>query len=133
MGILLGDYVLQHEYTLGIKIDPRPQERVEGYCDMGEGWRPIVSKLLIALDQPDIKWDHHITQVKEKFGGLRFYVGSASDKAYKLIHDAEAESYKICMKCGQPGEPRNNGWITTLCQACQDKLYPNALPESPPL
>ena len=55
-------------------------------------------------------------QVKEKFGGLRFYLdSSATEKLHDAIRLAEDESYKTCELCGEPGEPRREGWIKTLC------------------
>jgi len=56
-----------------------------------------------------------IQDVKEKFGGLRFYVSGASDKVYNYIEFAEALSHRTCEECGAPGERRSGGWIKTLC------------------
>lgn len=55
-------------------------------------------------------------QVKEKFGGLRFYVDGASERHQTLIQFAENMSYTICETCGKPGKPTTGGWITTLCK-----------------
>jgi len=57
-------------------------------------------------------------QVKEKFGGLRYYMTCGSDQIYDLISEAEALSYKTCEECGNPGEERDTGWIKTLCTEC---------------
>ncbi len=56
-----------------------------------------------------------ITQVKEKFGGLRFYVSSATDEVHNYIDFAESMSFRVCEMCGAPGEPRSDGWTKTLC------------------
>lgn len=54
-------------------------------------------------------------QVKEKFGGLRFYV-SGSDKYIRgMIYMAENLSLVTCEECGKPGRPRDGKWISTLC------------------
>ena len=63
-------------------------------------------------------------QVKEKFGGLRFYVKGASDKQYELIDFAEQMSYSICDVCGTRGKPNNRGWISTRCKKHR-KAYEN--------
>lgn len=55
------------------------------------------------------------SQVKEKFGGLRFYVNSATDNQYALISFAESMSYRTCETCGAPGKTYTDGWHTTLC------------------
>jgi hypothetical protein len=54
-------------------------------------------------------------QVKEKFGGLRFYVQAATDKHYSYITFAESMSYRTCEECGAPGKTYTDGWHTTLC------------------
>lgn len=56
-----------------------------------------------------------ISQVKEKFGSLRFYCDSATDKVYNWIQFAEEMSCITCEVCGAPGTHRNTGWIRTLC------------------
>ena len=54
-------------------------------------------------------------QVKEKFGGLRFYVQAATDKHYSYISFAESMSYRTCEECGSPGKTYTDGWHMTLC------------------
>ena len=58
-------------------------------------------------------------QIKEKFGGLRFYVDSATDKIYNMIDEAEKKSYTICEVCGKSGKEYHiKGWTMTLCKKC---------------
>lgn len=57
-------------------------------------------------------------QVKEKFGGLRFYMTWETEEIDKLISKAEDESHKICESCGEPGKARSGSWIRTLCDKC---------------
>lgn len=83
------------------------------------GWWPLVENLiqdLIALG-----WDRDLHQVKEKFGGLRFYVGETTEEISKRIAKAEADSFKICEYCGKPGKRRTGVWILTLCDECAGK------------
>ena len=54
-------------------------------------------------------------QVKEKFGGLRFYVDRASDKNYNYINFAESMSYRTCETCGKPGTYYPFGWHHVAC------------------
>jgi hypothetical protein len=54
-------------------------------------------------------------QVKEKFGGLRFYVQAATDKHYNFISFAESMSYRTCEECGAPGKTYTDGWHRTMC------------------
>jgi hypothetical protein len=55
------------------------------------------------------------SQVKEKFGGLRFYVQAATDKHYQYISFAESMSHRTCEQCGAPGKTYTDGWHRTLC------------------
>jgi NADH pyrophosphatase NudC (nudix superfamily) len=57
-------------------------------------------------------------QVKEKFGGLRFYVDNADDYTRGVIAMAESMSYKTCEVCGSPGKQTGKGWIKTVCESC---------------
>lgn len=56
-----------------------------------------------------------IQQVKEKFGGLRFYINTADKRINAWTEFAESISRHVCEECGKPGELRNGGWIRTLC------------------
>jgi tRNA G26 N,N-dimethylase Trm1 len=60
------------------------------------------------------------TQVKEKFGGLRFYMGGGTDSMIEeFIDQAEAQAEKTCEDCGKPGKIAGPGWIRTLCYGCR--------------
>jgi hypothetical protein len=65
------------------------------------------------------------SQVKEKFGTIRFYIGPVEskydDRVYEWIDQAEEQSSKTCEHCGAPGKERSGGWILTLCDDCQKK------------
>lgn len=91
--------------------NPYPIEAVLN--GVGEGWRPLVLKLIEDLFI--LGWNGNLQQIKEKFGGLRFYIGIASDEVHERIRLAEKESYQICDVCGKPGKPRTDGWVRTLC------------------
>ena len=60
-------------------------------------------------------------QIKEKFGGLRFYVSNACPDAEEAIAWAEKESFKVCEHCGAPGKPRRSGWIKAECDSCTER------------
>lgn len=59
-------------------------------------------------------------QVKEKFGGLRFYVDNCDDYVQGVVAMAESMSYRICEVCGNVGTRRGGGWIKTLCDPCNN-------------
>jgi hypothetical protein len=99
----------------------RPPITDSVFFTVGEGWFPLIKSLiedLIALG-----WNKQVCQVKEKFGGLRFYINNGSDEIFDRIRKAEDDSLDICEKTGNPGSLRNhNGWLVTLCDEEYEKL-----------
>jgi len=62
------------------------------------------------------------SQVKEKFGGLRFYVEGATERQYAVISFIESLSYQVCENCGSMKDiGQTQGWISTICKECNDK------------
>lgn len=60
-------------------------------------------------------------QVKEKFGGLRFYYTGGDDEIRGMVRLAESLSFKTCEDCGAPGELRKTRhWWRTLCGPCDE-------------
>lgn len=84
-------------------------------CD--DGWFDLVWRLSEKLEPLGVE----AMQVKEKYGALCFYVGSAPHEAFDLIDAAEAESTRTCERCGAVGKTRDAGWIWTLCDVCWAK------------
>ena len=88
------------------------------YFPVGRGWRKLVTKLckdIIAIDDKV-----NVLQVKEKFGGLRFYIDKGNMKVHSLIVKAEEKSFKICEKCGTECNVTTSGeWAKTLCNNCK--------------
>jgi len=57
--------------------------------------------------------------VKEKFGGLRFYVSGGDYVTESYIRFAEFMSNSICENCGTTdGVEQTEGWIYTMCKSC---------------
>ena len=64
----------------------------------------------------------HLTQVKEKYGGLSFYYNGGDDTIYGMVRFAEELSYHICENCGSTTNvSQTEGWIKTLCDKCMIK------------
>lgn len=113
-----------------------------GFC-VGNGWYKLVKGLLSDLEQisryyPEDFIGFRVEQVKEKFGGLRFYVNRYpncgmpnsipteeffnSNKIFQIIDKAERLSFTICEDCGKDGKLREDrSWIRTLCDSCSTK------------
>ena len=65
-------------------------------------------------------WNHfEVIQVKEKFGGLRFYVNAADDRYDGMVDFAEYMSTRTCEICGAWGTLEAKGWWNTLCDSCR--------------
>ncbi|MFZ2539307.1 MAG: hypothetical protein WAX04_10450 [Oscillospiraceae bacterium] len=100
--------------------------------ECGDGWFEILYALCFKINHlceqnPELTFK--ATQVKEKFGGLRFYhqtnalklSQSLDDAIDKLIDEAAASAAKTCEMCGCESEIRSiGGWYTTKCKPCQD-------------
>jgi len=98
----------------------RPPIKNTNYFDINEGWYLLVKELIDDLIK--LGWNKQVCQVKEKFGGLRFYINEGNDEIYKRITQAENDSYKICEITGKPGELRTDiGWYLTLCDEEYEK------------
>jgi len=90
--------------------------------ECGDGWFNLIDRLCAYLQWGIDKEDElqiEAVQVKEKFGGLRFYIGGASDKQHEVISFAEYLSNSICEWCGRPGKQEGGGWVITLCKDCK--------------
>lgn len=90
-----------------------------GYLEVSEGWYSLIDSLCTDLqvlaDASDLQVE--ALQIKEKFGGLRFYVINATGEMLDRIAKAEDASFTICETCGEPGERINKGgWLTTRCE-----------------
>lgn len=94
--------------------------------ECGDGWFDLIdelSKSLVKLD-PAIR----VGQVKEKYGGLRFYLdkGASDENLWSTVDDlidgAEAKSYEICEGCGSENNVTiKNRWVGPICEDCHKK------------
>jgi len=86
-----------------------------GYFSTDKGWFGLIKTVieeLIALG-----WNKEVTQIKEKFGGLRFYAYDVPEGGYDIINKYQNMSFHICEVCGNEGAlHNNNGWYKTVCE-----------------
>jgi len=67
----------------------------------------------------EVKSNFKIEQIKEKFGGGRFYYsGDITPYGEELIRQWEVDMESVCEVCGKPGKLRTNGWWKALCDKC---------------
>lgn len=93
--------------------------------ECGDGWYKILEQLIDQIDSyiqqkyKDKEFDFQIVQIKEKFGGLRFYFDGGDDVIHELTRLAENLSYNTCEYCGSNQNIfRSHGWIVTACHDC---------------
>lgn len=106
--------------------------------ECGDGWYNIID-CLCANIQHEIDWNNaegkfskykpkeqrmeqvQALQVKEKFGGLRFYATNLTPEMNGAVRMAELISSRTCELCGAPAETDDgsSGWIFTECGSCK--------------
>jgi len=124
------DFNKYEDFERGLKERyPSMFTNLWGGVSVGEGWWPIIESLCYQIHS-HVTWkneqrDQHnrgegcpevsVEQVKEKFGGLRFYYSGGNDVIDGMVRMAESWAAHSCETCGKPGERRGGGWIRTLC------------------
>ncbi len=108
-----------HPKLLGSDVDGQHPKGIWGVETL-DGWFDLIDTLCHAIQhrvdstsQPQVT----ISQIKEKFAELRFYVRGGDDKIRGMIGMAEALSGKICEECGCPGVRTSvKGWQIVRCE-----------------
>jgi hypothetical protein len=89
----------------------------------GDGWYNLLDELSAILEPMGVIAD----QVKEKFGGLRFYYHGAHiddmNKVDAAIDRAEVRAKRTCEVCGEPGRTCGYSYIQTLCDQCKKERH----------
>lgn len=99
--------------------------------DMPEGWKrafgvDMCEDIRRVLVKANYLYDYRVCQIKEKYGGLRWYDNGAPSSIYRELCDVidkyEELSYRTCICCGRPATKISQGWISPFCDKCADKL-----------
>ncbi len=86
-----------------------------GWSDLPVGWVALVDDLFAEL--MELGWNRELSQVKEKYGGLRVYIGAGTKEMFEAIDHAERASLRTCADCGADGLVRDyDGWLATKCE-----------------
>ena len=92
--------------------------------DMPEGWRrafgiQMCREIKQALKKTNFLYKYRITQIKEKFGDLRWYDnGSPNGVVNEIVDKYESLSARTCICCGRPARFITRGWISPYCENC---------------
>lgn len=88
---------------------------------MPDGWRKAFGiKMCKEIKEAlgDYIDKYRIMQIKEKYGGLRWYDSGAPRGVYDIISKYEKLSNYICILCGAPATKVSLGWISPFCDDC---------------
>jgi hypothetical protein len=94
-----------------------------------DGWFGIIWELceriepMIAAMPEEKQNDFVVHQIKEKFGGLRFYQAKVpTEEMKRAIDEAQSKCERTCEVCSEPGEcVAINHWWQTLCSKHQEE------------
>lgn len=116
---LLKDFPLLYE-----KVD-RFNKILGFYFECGDGWYPLIRELsekiyplILKGREVDDEYDCYpqASQVKEKYGALRFYMTSETDEISELIRAYQDRSENTCEVCGKLGSiDYNEKWLSARC------------------
>lgn len=103
--------------------------------ECNDGWKSIIDDTHRKLKYIDP--DYKISQIKEKFGGLRYYYDQSPEISYgdirreimdDIVRVAEINASNTCELCGASGSGKNvqirvhKYWYFGYCQECADKV-----------
>lgn len=102
---------------------PTPPLALFGF-ECGDGWFDIIDSLCEVLEGFGVETT--AVQVKEKYGGLRFYhdgLRAEDEKRQEMaagaIQMAQNMSFNVCEICGGSGEVhQQDGWYHVRCESC---------------
>lgn len=105
------------------------------WVECNEGWYSTIDQLSkeissVALKYPSKDGERrvHVVQIKEKFGGLRYYINyhDMNDDDIQhiefIVRNSEMKTFTICEDCGGDGSvvsPKRY-WMRTLCKKCTE-------------
>lgn len=93
---------------------------IEFGIQCGPGWYDLLDELCAKITSYyiHIGLETKAMQVKEKYGGLRFYMSNMTDNLEEIISEAEEKSFEICEECGKPGKLNDGPWYEVRCEEC---------------
>ena len=95
---------------------------------MPDGWRKAFGEQMCEdireeLVRAEYLDQYRITQIKEKYGTLRWYDFGCTERMLRdIIPKYEHLSARICIRCGNPATKVSIGWISPYCDTCAGKI-----------
>ena len=144
---------LEHEFPfmsrlITKQIDSEKNLFVMFGCDCDDGWYELLRELCVEITEVykkrGLEPNIIISQVKEKYGTLRFYwftsfntietdrdeidivamkekeeISNFINELHDIVSKYEDKSESVCEKCGKKGKLRDDlRWTRTLCKQC---------------
>jgi hypothetical protein len=98
------------------------------YLECGIGWQKLLKNLMLTIEEEILRIQRqdlslaeeiYTVQIKQKFGGLRFYMSSSTTFIDGAIRLAERMSESTCETCGSTdGFQTGKYWIRVSCDKC---------------
>lgn len=95
---------------------------------MPDGWQKAFGEQMCEeireeLVRVDYLQKYRITQIKEKYGTLRWYDFGCTERMLReIIPKYEHLSARTCIRCGNSATKVSTGWISPYCNACADNI-----------
>jgi hypothetical protein len=96
-----------------------------------DGWLPLIERLSDRIEAEIIRLHNEggvaekdlpeVKQVKQKFGGLRFFVRPKNDTIEAAVMEARDEADRTCEFCGSPGKLYEKRHYT-CCKDCAKQM-----------
>ncbi len=103
---------------------------------MPNGWRlAFGDRMLHEIKEELIKENYldnyRVTQIKEKWGELRWYDNGCSKELSDILDKYTLLSRYTCIDCGNKADYISKGWVAPLCNTCTHDLMRNKnIPEN---
>lgn len=95
---------------------------------MPDGWRKAFGEQMCEdireeLVHAEYLDQYRISQIKEKYGTLRWYDFGCTERMLRdIIPKYEHLSARTCIRCGNPATKVSTGWISPYCDTCAGKI-----------
>lgn len=109
------DAEYQYEYTM-LDFFPVGWEKAFGQ-QFAEEVQAAIDKMPIYVQR-----EAYIIDISEKWGQLRVFLNVCSDELEKTLKKYEKLSEYICGKCGKHKTKGLSGWVSYLCDDCEQEL-----------
>ena len=74
-------------------------------------------------------YDYRITDIKEKYGTLRWYDAGITEKGFEIVRKYCSMSAHVCQECGKSATHMTRGWISYFCKKCGSSIGAEPIPE----